>query len=226
MSSISIDTQINDINTIIFALRSVPANESVVSSLITDLESVKACMNDLKLISSVYQSYFDRNNTPMEIQAKVTLNMTESCLTPLKEKKANIIELIRPLNYPLPELFLTKKTTASNETVEDPNLVFEVKLFHWMNDVTKVPMNSQLLTELQTKEGFRDLNLQVPENFIGFLKYGTIIDEWKHKDLRLNKTIDSLLKEWKYKGILESLQINCRNEFLTLKNGLIIVSKM
>ena len=87
-------------------------------------------------------------------------------------------------------------------------------------------MDSQSLTELQSKEGLKELNLSVPENFIGFITYGTIIDEWKYKDLRLNKTLDGLLKEWELKDILKALQIKVKNEFLTLKNGILIVSKL
>ena len=60
---------------------------------------------------------------------------------------------------------------------------------------------------------------------MGFLTYGTIVDDWKYKDLRLNKTLDSLLKEWEYKDILKELHVKCKNEFLTLKNGLLIVSR-
>ena len=101
----------------------------------------------------------------------------------------------------------------------------KIQLFNWFISLVNNPMNEQQLIDLQTKEGFSELNLRVPENFVGFLTYGTIVDDWKYKDLRLNKTLDTLLKEWESRDIFEILGIQCRNEFLTLKNGLLIVSK-
>ena len=225
MSTIIIDNQINDLNTIIFALGSVPADESVVSELISDLEQVKSCMEGLKTVSLVYQNFFERNNTNKDMQNHLTLTMTEKCLFGIKEKASKILQLIEPLNYPLPKIFLSKIDVKSSEVTIDPALEFELKLFNWLFSLENNPMDPQLLTELQTKEGFSELNLQVPENYLGFLTYGTIVDDWKYKDLRLNKTLDSLLKEWEYKDILKELHVKCKNEFLTLKNGLLIVSR-
>ena len=225
MSPIIIDNQINDLNTIIFALGSVPADESLVSELISDLEQVKSCMKELKTVSLVYQNFFERNNTSKDMQNHLKLTMTEKCLSGIKEKASKILQLIEPLNYPLPEIFLTKIDVKSSEVTIDPTLEFELKLFNWLLALENNPMEPQLLTELQTREGFNELNLQVPENYLGFLTYGTIVDDWKYKDLRLNKTLDSLLKEWEYNDILKELHITCKNEFLTLKNGLLIVSK-
>ena len=182
-------------------------------------------MKDLKTLSLVYRNYFDRNNTSKDIQNHLTLTMTEKCLGTLKEKTSTILELIKPLNYPLPELFLSKIDVSGNEITPDPTLQFEVKLFEWIQLIKRKPMDASLLTDLHTKEGFNELNLTVSNNFLGFLTYGVISDEWKYKDLRLNKTLDSLLKEWNSIGILDELQVTCKNEFLTLKNGVLIVSK-
>ena len=162
MSTIIIDNQINDLNTIIFALGSVPANESLVSELISDLEQVKSCMEGLKTVSLVYQNYFERNNTNKDMQNHLTLTMTEKCLSGIKEKASKILQLIEPLNYPLPEIFLTKIDVKSSEVTIDPTLEFELKLFNWLLALENNPMEPQLLTELQTKEGFSELNLQVP----------------------------------------------------------------
>lgn len=222
----SISNQINDINTIIFALGSVPAPESVVSELIADLEGVKSCMQELRIVSLVYQNFFDRNNTPKDIQNHLTLNMAENCLSALKEKTSTILQLIEPLNYPLPEIFLSKIDVRSGETLADPTLIFELKLFNWLSSIRFNPMDSQLLSDLHSTEGLNELDLSVPDNFLGFLTYGTIVDDWKYKDLRLNRTLDNLLKEWDSQDILKSLGIKCKNEFLTLKNGLLIVSKL
>jgi len=224
VSIISVDSQVHDINTIIFALRSVPASETVVNELISELEQAKECMKELKTVSMVYQNFFERNNTTKEEQLHITMNLSDACLAQIKEKTGTLLQLLKPLNYPLPGILLTKTDLQKEEQISDPNLAFEVKLFNWMNNVKKNPMNQELLNELKTKEGFSDLNLQVDEKFLGFLTYGIIVDDWKFKDLRLNKTIDSVLKEWKNKGILDELAIQYRNEFLTLKNGLIIVS--
>ena len=226
MISISINDQINDINTIIFALSSVPADDSVVSELISELECVKSCMRELEVVSLVYQNYFEKNNTPSDMQNHLTLGIAESCLSALKEKTSNILQLIEPLNYPLPEIFLSKIDVKGNDTSIDPALEFELKLFNFLSALKLNPMDSQSLTELQSKEGLKELKLSVPENLIGFITYGTIIDEWKYKDLRLNKTLDGLLKEWELKDILKALQIKVKNEFLTLKNGILIVSKL
>ena len=226
MSLISINSQINDINTIIFALGSVPGSKSIVSELISDLENVKSCMKELRIVSLVYQNFFDRNSTPKDIQTHLTLNMAENCLSALKEKVSTILQLIEPLNYPLPEIFLSRIDIRSNETSVDPVLHFELKLFNWLSFIRFNPMNSQLLTNLQSKEGLNELDLTVPDKFLGFLPYETIIDEWNFKDLRLNKTLDNLLREWESKDILKALEIRYKNEFLTLKNGLLIVSKL
>ncbi len=226
MKIITIDDQVNDINTIIFALESVPANESVVSGLISTLESVKVCMTDLKTISLVYENFFERNNTSRDVQNHLTQIMTEQCLSPIKEKASTIMKLIQPLNYPLPEIFMSKIDVQSSEETVDSSLEFELRLFNWFQSIVNNPLNPQQLIDLQSQEGLNELNLQVPANFLGFLTYGTIIDEWQYKDLRLNKTLDTLLKEWDSKGILSTLKIQCKNEFLTLKNGLLIVSKI
>ena len=225
MSSILIDNQLEDINLVIFALRSIPASEDVINKLVAELEQVKTCMQDLKTISLVYQNYFEKNNTSQDLQTHLTSNMADQCLSSIKEKTSTILELIEPLNFPLPQIFSTKIDIQSSEPLSDPNLDFELHLFNWLNTIIEKPMNPQLLSDLQTQEGFNELNLQATDNFLGFLTYGTIVDDWKYKDLRLNKTLDILFKEWESKEILETLGIRCRNEFLTLKNGIVIVSK-
>lgn len=182
-------------------------------------------MQELKVVSLVYQNYFEKNNTPSDMQNHLTLGIAENCLSILKEKASTILQLIEPLNYPLPEIFLSKIDVKDNETSMDQSLEFELKLFNFLSSLQNHPMDPQKLTELQSIEGLNELNLTVPENFLGFITYGTIVDEWRYKDLRLNKTLDSLLKEWDSKDILKTLNMKVKNEFLTLKNGILIVSK-
>ena len=226
MFVISVDNQLHELNTVIFALRSVPASESVISELIGELEQAKLCIQDLQLISLVYQNYFERNKTSKDEQTHVTQSISGNCLSKVKDKTGTLLQLLQPLNYPLPELLLSTTDSKGDSSIQDPNLKFEVHLFQWMKDLRKNPMDPQLLADLQSKEGFNELNLKVNEKFLGFLTYGVISDDWNYKDLRLNKTLDSLLKEWGNKGIIQSLQIQVRNQFLTLKNGLLIVSKL
>ena len=223
MFNISVDYQLHDLNTVIFALRSIPAPETVISELIGELEQAKTCIQDLQVISLVYQNYFERNNTSKDVQKQLTQSISNNCLSKVKEKTGTLLQLLQPLNYPLPELLLSKIDSTKENTIKDPNLEFEIHLFQWMNNIRKNPLDPQLLADLQIKEGFSELNLKVNEKFLGFLTYGTIVDEWNYKDLRLNKTIDSLVKEWSSKGVLEALQIQVRNEFLTLKKGLLII---
>ena len=226
MFVISVDNQLHDLNTVIFALRSVPASEPVISELIGELEQAKLCILELQLISIVYQNYFERNKTSKDEQTHLKQSISDNCLSKVKDKTRTLLQLLQPLNYPLPKLLLSTTDSVEKSSIQDPNLQFEVRLFQWMNEIRKNPMNPQLLADLQTKEGFNELNLKVNEKFLGFLTYGVISDDWKYKDLRLNKTLDSLLKEWGNKEIIHALQIQVRNEFLTLKNGLLIVSKL
>jgi hypothetical protein len=220
-----LDDHVNDLNILLFALRSVPGSDSIISELSDDITTAKNCIQEKKTIFKVYQNYFNRNNTPIDIQNHVTINLTDSCLDNVKKHVQTIINLIKPLNYPLPPNLLPKIDLNESKDME-PSLEFEIKLYSWMHDVIKKPMNKLLLGEFQKKEGLNELNFNVTDDFIGVLLYETIIDNWKYKDLRLNKTIDSILKEWSSPaGILEDLQITCKNEFLTLKNGAIIVSK-
>lgn len=220
----SIDDQINDLNIVAFALRSVSGPELEISEMLADIENAKSCMRALKGISAIYQNYFIQNNITRDVQNHLTIQMTKNCLLNVQQHTPAILKFIRSLNYPLPEILSPKIDIVTNSE-PDPLLEFELKLFNTLQSFILSPMNADLLTEQQKKQGFNDLNYNIKGSFIGFITYGTIIDEWKYKDLRLNKTIDGILKEWDNIDILKDLKINCKNEFLTLKNGLILVSK-
>lgn len=183
-------------------------------------------MRGHKTMSMIYQNFFERNNTPRDMQNHLTLSMTDDCLSLIKDKTSTILKLIAPLNYPLPDFLLSKIDVKGSEDPIDPSLDFELKLFNWFQSILHSPMDPEFLTDLQSVEGLNELNLSVPENFVGFLTYGTIVDEWGVKDLRLNRTLDVLLKDWESNDILSTLNIKVKNEFLTLKNGLLIVSKI
>lgn len=223
---LSINDQINDLNIVAFALRSVSGPELTISEILNDIENAKSCMRGLKGVSAIYQNYFVQNNISKDIQKHLTMQMTQDCLLNVQQHTPEILKFIRPLNYPLPEILSPKIDVVVNADIDtDPLLEFELKLFNAFRATIASPMSLDSLTEIQKKEGFNDLNYAMQGSFIGFITYGTIIDDWKYKDLRLNKTIDGILKEWNTIGIIKDLGIHCKNEFLTLRNGLILISK-
>lgn len=222
----SINDQINDLNIVAFALRSVPSpDELAISEIINDIENAKSCMRGLKGVSTIYQNYFIRNNISKDIQNHLTIQMTKNCLLNVQQHTPEILKYIRPLNYPLPEILSPKIDIVTDDELKDPLLDLELKLFNAFQSFLVSPIREELLNEQKQNEGFNDLNYSMKGSFIGFVTYGTIIDDWKYKDLRLNKTIDGILREWSAIDLLKDLGIHCKNEFLTLKNGLILVSK-
>ena len=220
----NLEEQLLDLDILLFALRSVSRTSEDISEMEEFINKTKDCIQNSIPRLKVYQNYFERNNIKTDTKNHYINLETSNCLTELKKRTRDILALLRPLNYSLPDILITGNIDFETTDDTDKDLQFQLRFYNWIVSVKNIPTDGKLLNELKQKEGFRDLNLSYPEgSLLGFLPYAIIVDEWKYKDLRLNKTLDTLLKEWHSKDLLEGLTI--RNEFLTLKNGIVLVLK-
>lgn len=211
-----------DLDVLLYAIRSSKEAKLDLESISNEIFKTKRELININPLFNVFESFFSRNNTPDETKNAYYQKELDSCLIDLRHKTTEILESLQHLSMPIPDWFMSQIIMVDSN-IENEELNFEIKLFNWITGLKVDQMNVDDLRKLKSQEGFDELNLSIPPNqkLHGFLPFHVIIDEWKYKNLRMHRNIDTLInKEWP--NLLTHLTV--RIDFLTGKVGIIIVT--
>ncbi|MHA2364742.1 MAG: hypothetical protein ACXAC7_12375 [Candidatus Hodarchaeales archaeon] len=219
---IDIEEHILDLDVLIYALRSL-IDEKLTGDLIGELSLCKECLSNLKPKLSILDNFFEREKIFESKQNIIVNSFLYDCINPLKNVNSELLETLQQTKYPLPK-WITSKRKISGEKIEKNALLdFELQLFDWMNLIREKggEFDLQEFNQLKNHDILADIDMSAPKGtkLLGWLTYQQILEKFNYSDMRLNRTLDQIITNWKH----TISDITMKNEFLDRKNGLLLV---